>query len=321
MNLYCRTCKKHTGSENIKTIKTKNKRWLAQSNCVVCGSVKNSFIKESPDVLEAKELHKPVVQKFVKRRIITKGIDDLWAADLLIMKQYAKENKWYKYILNVIDTFSKFVWSEPLKKKDGIDTTLAFEKIIKRAKNDGHTTPTLLHTDKGLEFKNKPFTNMLKKYNIKLYHTESEEKSAIIERYHRTLNEKLKVKFHVRNSHKWYDILQQVTDEYNKHDYHHTIKMRPIDVNKSNESELLELYRERENKIPIKKAKFDIGDRVRITAKKHVFSNKYAQNWTSEIFVITQVLNTRPITYKIADQNDEEIIGGFYEKELHKTEF
>jgi len=294
---------------------------LATSKCIVCGGVKNSFVKEPPVVMEAKELHSPVVKKFVKRRIVTKGIDDLWAADLLIMKQYAKENKWYKYILNVIDTFSKFVWSEPLKKKDGADVTAAFERIIKRAKSDGHTTPNLLHTDKGLEFKNRPFNNMLKKHGIKMYHTESEEKSAIIERYHRTLNEKLKVKFQVRNSHKWYDILQEVTDEYNRHDYHHTIKMRPVDVNRVNESEILQLYRELENKIPRKKAKFDIGDRVRITAKKDVFANKYKQNWTSEIFVITQVLNTRPVTYKIADLNGEDIVGGFYEKELHKTAF
>jgi len=321
MHSYCRTCKTNTGSENTKTVKTKNKRWLATSKCIVCGGVKNSFVKEPPVVMEAKELHSPVVKKFVKRRIVTKGIDDLWAADLLIMKQYAKENKWYKYILNVIDTFSKFVWSEPLKKKDGADVTAAFERIIKRAKSDGHTTPNLLHTDKGLEFKNRPFNNMLKKYDIKMYHTESEEKSAIIERYHRTLNEKLKVKFQVRNSHKWYDILQEVTDEYNRHDYHHTIKMRPVDVNRVNESEILQLYRELENKIPRKKAKFDIGDRVRITAKKDVFANKYKQNWTSEIFVITQVLNTRPVTYKIADLNGEDIIGGFYEKELRKTVF
>ncbi|XP_054259998.1 uncharacterized protein LOC128984684 [Macrosteles quadrilineatus] len=214
MELYCRMCKINTASENIKTTKTRNKRWLSTSKCAVCGSVKHSFIKEPYEVLEAKELHRPVIKKFIKRRIVTKGIDDLWAADLLIMKQYARENKWYKYILNVIDTFRKFVWSEPLKKKDGAELTTAFEKIIKRANSDGHEAPKLLHTDKGTEFKNKPFNNMLRRHNIKLYHTESEEKSAIIERYHRTLNEKLKVKFQVRQSHKWYDILQENTDEY-----------------------------------------------------------------------------------------------------------
>lgn len=92
MELYCKTCKLNTPSKNVKTVKTKNKRWLATANCTVCGSVKNSFIKEPPEVIEAKELHKPVIKKFIKRRIVTKGIDDLWAADLLIMKQYACDN-------------------------------------------------------------------------------------------------------------------------------------------------------------------------------------------------------------------------------------
>ncbi|XP_054257068.1 uncharacterized protein LOC128982054, partial [Macrosteles quadrilineatus] len=152
-----------------------------------------------------------------------------------------------------------------------LSLTTAFEKIIKRANSDGHEAPKLLHTDKGTEFKNKPFNNMLRRHNIKLYHTESEEKSAIIERYHRTLNEKLKVKFQVRQSHKWYDILQEVTDEYNQHDYHHTIKMRPVEVNKDNEADLLKMYIEREHKIR-KNSKFDLGDRVRITTKKDVWS-------------------------------------------------
>ena len=320
MEYYCTSCKNKTMSKDVKIEKTKNNRLRAISYCTVCGRVKSTFIKDQREI-EAKELHRRVVRKFVKRRIVTKGIDDLWVADLLIMKQYARENKWYKYILNVMDAFSKFVWSEPLKKKDGYETAKAFETIIKRAKTDNHNIPKLLHCDKGTEFKNKDFNAMLKKYGIKMYHTENEEKSAIIERYHRTLNEKLKVKFQVRNSHKWYDILQELTDEYNKHDFHHTIKMRPVDVTKENEADLLKMYNDREHDIPRKSPKFDIDDRVRISAKKDVFSNKYNQNWTSEIFIITQVLNTRPVTYKIKDENGEDIIGSFYEKELQKTVF
>jgi hypothetical protein len=55
----------------------------------------------------AKELHKPARIHFIKRRIITKGIDDLWAADLIDMKKYPGENDGYAYLY----TFSKFVWS------------------------------------------------------------------------------------------------------------------------------------------------------------------------------------------------------------------
>jgi hypothetical protein len=82
----------------------------------------------------AKELYKPVRQKFEERTILTKGIDGLWAADLIDIKKFSKENSGYMYILNVIDTFSKFAWAVPIKNKDGVRVSKAFEKIIKFAK-------------------------------------------------------------------------------------------------------------------------------------------------------------------------------------------
>lgn len=75
--------------------------------------------------VESIELHKPVLKNFLKKSIVTLGIDDLWAVDLIVMPNYEKENDGYKYILNVIDTFSNFVCAEPLKKKDGKETSTA----------------------------------------------------------------------------------------------------------------------------------------------------------------------------------------------------
>ena len=189
----------------------------------------------SKDVLLAKELHKPVRKRFEKRSIITKAVDDLWAGDLIDMKKFSKENKGYMYILNFIDTFSKLIWAVPIKNKDGVTVSKAFEKIIKSAKSQNHNPPNLLHTDKGREFENKNFKNLLNTYNIKMYHTQNLEKSAINERFHRTLNSKLKVQFEVRNNKKWIDILQDLLNEYNFKDKHRSIGMTPSEVNKSNE--------------------------------------------------------------------------------------
>ena len=63
------------------------------------------------------------------------------------MKKYSKENKGYSCLLNVRDTFSKFAWALPIKKKDGATVSKAFEKIIKCAKSHNHKSPNLLHTD------------------------------------------------------------------------------------------------------------------------------------------------------------------------------
>lgn len=267
----------------------------------------------------AKELYKPVIRKFTKRRIVMKGIDNLWAADLVIMSGFVEDNDRYKYLLNVIDTFSKFAWSEPLKTKSGLEVTQAFENIVKRAKKVGHKPPALLHVDKGREFINKDFKAMLMRYGTKMYHTENEEKSAIIERFNRTVSEKLKVQFEMLGSFRWIDVIQKLMHEYNYDDLHRTIGMTPSEVNSNNEANVLQLYKEYEKKVPYKKAKLKIGDKVRITVKKESYANKYRHNWTTEIFTISKVLSTIPVTYRITDSSGEEIQGSFYEKELQKT--
>lgn len=267
--------------------------------------------------LEATELFKPVVKKFKKRKIVTLGIDNLWAADLLIMTKFAKENAGYKYILNVIDTFSKFVWAQPLKKKDAASVSNAFETIIKRARKNNHQSCDLLHVDKGREFVNSGFKLMLKKYNIKMYHTENEEKSAIVERFNRTLNEKLKFNFHINNNFRWTNILQPILDTYNN-TFHHTIQIAPNQVNKTNEKEILQ--KKYKNIAQHIRTDFNVGDRVRITKAKKVFANKYSTNWTREIFLIDKIIYSDPVTYKLRDLNGEPIIGSFYKKELLKTQ-
>ena len=271
-------------------------------------------------LLQAKELNKPVRKRFEKRPIITKEIDNLWGADLISMIQYSKENRGYMYILNVIDTFSKFAWAVPIKSKDGVTVSKAFKKIIKSTKSQNHKLPNLIHTDKGTEFENKHFKKRLDTFKIHMYHTENLEKSAIVERLNRTLNNKLKIQFEVRNNKKWVDILQKLLDEYNFKDIHRSIGMTPYEVGILNEGEVLHtLFKQSREKKSV--VKFQVGDRVRITSYRYTFNNKYNSNWTREIFIITEILKTRPVTYKIKDLEGEQVIGTFYNQELQKTAF
>jgi len=153
-----------------------------------------------------------------------------------------------------------------------------------------------------------------------MYHTQNLEKLSIVDRLNRTLNNKLKIQFEVRNNKKWFDVLHNLLDEYNFQDKHRSIGMTPSEVNKSNEDTVLRtLFKHMMNKKSI--VKFQVGDRVRISSYKYTFNNKYDSNWTREIFVITEILQTRPVTYKIKDLNGEQIIGTFYNQELQKTAF
>ena len=72
-------------------------------------------------------------------------------------------------------------------------------------------------------------------------------------------------------------------------------------------------------KLKSQKPTFQIGDFVRITIKRKDFRKGYLTNFTKELFKISDVLDTNPVTYKIKTLDDEEIIGSFYKPELVKT--
>ena len=70
----------------------------------------------------------------------------------------------------------------------------------------------------------------------------------------------------------------------------------------------------------VKKPKFRISDRVRISKyKRKLFDKGFTPNWTEEIFVINEILNTKPVTYRLVDLQGEAVTGSFYEQELQKN--
>ena len=117
---------------------------------------------------------------------------------------------------------------------------------------------------------------------------------------------------------KYVDVLDLLVDEYN-YTIHSSIEMTPKGASrKENENKVWRnLYPEFCGKTLIRK--FSIGDHVRITKKKKTFDNGYTQRWTEEVFKISRIQLTIPVTYEITDYNGEEIQGSFYEQELQKT--
>ena len=98
-------------------------------------------------------------KKFQKKKSNIERIDKIWAADLIEMQKYSKWNKGVKYLLMVIDVFSKYGWIVPLKDEKTESVSTAFDEIFKTSKRK----PTMLWTDKGSEFISKHFKEFLKK--------------------------------------------------------------------------------------------------------------------------------------------------------------
>lgn len=258
-------------------------------------------------------LHKPIRHKFPTRRVIVSSVDDQWQADLVDMQKYKSENKNINYILTVIDLFSKYAWATPIKKKTGNDIAEAFQNIFMER------IPRKIHTDKGLEFINKPTQELFKKHGIHWFATENETKAQVVERFNRTLKSKMWKYFTQSKTKKWIDILHNLVKNYNV-SYHRSIKMTPEQGSLAKNSKIVyeNLFPPTESKL--RKPKFNIGDRVRISRKYKDFRKGYLPNFTEEIFIISEVLKTNPITYKIRDMSNEEIIGSFYEQEMVKYE-
>jgi hypothetical protein len=200
-----------------------------------------------------------------------------------------------------------------------VTVSKTFGKIIKSAESQKHKSPNLLCIDKSLEFENRHFKPLLNNFNIKMYHEENEEKSAIIERCNRTLNSKMRIQFEAKNNKKWTDILQDLLDEYNFNYKHSSTGMTPSDVNKSNENLVLRTLFKQSDKERKPKINFKVGDRVRIKIFKKLLVKNMILTGPENFF--KEILNTQPVTYKIKDLNDEEIIGTFYNEELKKLNF
>ena len=140
-----------------------------------------------------------------------------------------------------------------------------------------------------------------------MYSTFNEGKSAVAERFMRTLKNKLYKHMTATGKNIYYDVLDDGVNEYNNTKYN-TIKKKPIDVGDNKR-----VYIDEHNE---KDSRFKVGDRVRVSKFKNIFAKGYNFDWSKEIFIVDKINDTVPYTYILKDLNDEEIIGSFYDKEL-----
>ncbi len=262
------------------------------------------------------ELHKPARRYFPRRQTVLKGIHDLYQADLVEMKQYSKLNKGYKYILTVIDCFTKVAFAVPLKNKTGECVTVAMKRILSSVKHQIHN----LQTDDGTEFFNSKFSKLMSLLKINHYSTYSEKKASIIERFNRTLKSAMYKKFSERGSYIWYNILPSLIKKYNE-TVHRTIGTKPLSVNKRNEKLILSRIKAntKPRKDKVLPKKYFIDDQVRISKYKNIFTKGYLPNWTNEIFTVHRIQPTNPETYILKDSKGKILHGGFYGHELLKS--
>jgi transposase InsO family protein len=262
---------------------------------------------------DAYTLHRPVRYRFKRNRVVVSGIDSQWDADLMDMT--SQPDRGYRYVLIATDILSHYAWARTLKTKTGKEVAKAFESIFKEGRQ-----PRKIRTDRGTEFTSKITQRMFKDYKVHHFLTNNEVKANFAERLIRTLKLRLNRHFTHKQTHKWYDVIGDIATSYNN-TYHRTIKRKPSSVTRENQAEV---WMQQYNKSikPDGAFKLEVGDTVRISHLRRVFSREYDERYTGEIFkVVSRRARGGLNIYTLKDFLDEDVEGTFYEQELQSVKW
>ena len=248
-----------------------NERTKGSGINLQANSLNNGIITE--------ELHKPVIKNFKRRNVYSSFKDNIWGVDLADMQLISKYNKGIRYLLCVIDLFSRYAWIIPLKNKKGESIVEGFKKIF----IDSNRKLNKIWVDHVSEFYNNKFKSFLKENDIEMYSTYNGGKSVVAERFIKTLKNKIYKHMATTGENVYFNDLDDIVKKYNN-TFHSSIKMKPKDVA---DDSFVEYSEETNEKDP----KFKIGDNVRIPKYKNIFAKGYTPNWSEEVFVVNKVQN------------------------------
>lgn len=233
--------------------------------------------------------------------------------DLAFLGNLSQHNDGMKYLLNCIDSFSRFAFVRPLKDKKSSTFLEAFNSILEQAK----IKPKTILSDRGTEMNNQLFSSFCIKNNIKFLNNYTSIHANIVERFNYTIKSLMHKFMTQTNQSRYIDELQNIVQSYNLR-VHRSIGMTPYEAEiPSNSyivrSNLIKMFHSVKEKLP----KFKVGQTVRISLEKTKFKRGFTEKSTREIFIISKIKTNLPIPlYFLKDEKNEPIIGGFYEFEL-----
>lgn len=241
-------------------------------------------IKDFLDDQKTYQLHKQPVKKF--QNIIIDDLNEQWQADLIDLTNFGKYNKGLKWVLNVVDLFSRFAYIIALPNKQNKTVADGFEEILKTADKK----PKRVQSDNGKEFKSSEWKSLLEKNGIHpIYSPQySPWTNGAVERFNQTLKRMMFKYFTTFDTLTWFDVLQDFVENYNSS--HHSslpFNYSPQEINEDNKKKVLKhLYESKYDPSITNERKFEIGDEVRLLAEKTPFEKSYTENYTQETFTI-----------------------------------
>lgn len=263
-------------------------------------------------------LHAPARRRFPRNPYRVPHPNHTAQVDLVDMQAFEKENDGFKYIMTLIDVFSKKAYVFPLKTKTGKEIANCFKDLF------SHYVPANMQSDRGTEFTNKEVQKIMQDHRVNFYFSlNSDIKCGVVERFNRTLKGRMFKYFSSRGTRKYIDVLPLLVNGYNK-SYHRTIKMRPIDVTSSNTAEVFSNTYGHIKRFPTvseNKPKFKIGDSVRVKYELKPMDKSYYPNWSDAVYTIKVVIRgLKRIMYRLMDEQGKELPRRFYQEEVQKVD-
>ena len=258
-------------------------------------------------------LHKPVRKKFKRRRIVTHYPGQIVQMDLIDLQKFSGSNSGYRWILVVLDCFSKKLWMRALKRKEGVETAAAMRSIF----HDMDNPIQSVIFDEGKEFLNSSVNMLFAQFSIHSYHIRTKIKAGAVERVNKTIKNIIWKIFTETGSHRWIDSLEDIQDNYNN-TYHRTIKMTPNQVTRENRKTVFKnMFPEIDDRI---NCRLEKGDKVRVALNKETFDKSYKVNWSEDIFTIEKVFQRLNVCwYRLKDQSGNIYPKAKYYYQLNKV--
>jgi transposase InsO family protein len=247
-----------------------------------------SFTKKQVQEFVSEQISAQLHRRAPKVRQVPITASDVnfdWQIDLLDMNKYHKSNEGYRWILIVVDVFSRKAAAVALKKKTADEATNALIEVI-----DKMGKPLSITSDDGSEFKG-AFKKLLAEKNIAHRVTTPGDHNVlgIIDRFSKTLKLILHRHFTQQQTVKWIDVLQRFIQAYNKTE-HASLHMSPNEAkNRPTDARNVHFENLQESQKARSVQKFKVGDHVRVKRKKRTFDRGYEIVWSLTVYTIQKI--------------------------------
>lgn len=244
----------------------------------------SDFVKQQS---ERQVFRRPTKQTKGGGHIVSNSPEHDIQIDIMDMSRWSKWNKGIKYILVIIDVFTRKGYAYPLKKKAITNVVEAMKEFFKN-----EFVPETIVSDSDRSFTGKAFQDLMRKHNIVHRTVAIGDHNAlgVIDRFIQTLKKKIILDLERNQSQNWINQLSDVVKAYNNTPHDGVLQLKPKSIakNKDKRLQVADLNRLKAE-TQVKQIPLRVGDKVRVLVRKDQFQRAYDPVYSRDVFIVKKV--------------------------------